>query len=161
MHKTIVTTAALSALIVAGCATRASEVAPTSISAFEYNYLGCQEARAELNSARQREFALTRKQNNAATTDAAAVFLFALPLGSVFGADHEGELAQAKGEVLALDRRVKMACTEEARAAEAASGPPASAPAPVPVVEKHVETAAPPRCGMVKQRDGSTKLVPC
>jgi len=37
--------------------------------------------------------ALTKQQNNAATGDAASVFLFALPLGSVFGADVEGELA--------------------------------------------------------------------
>ncbi|MDA0359354.1 MAG: hypothetical protein O2835_09325 [Proteobacteria bacterium] len=37
--------------------------------------------------------ALTKQQNNAATDDAASVFLFALPLGSVFGADVEGELA--------------------------------------------------------------------
>ena len=37
--------------------------------------------------------ALTKQQNNAATGDAASVFLFSLPLGSVFGADVEGELA--------------------------------------------------------------------
>jgi hypothetical protein len=155
MNKVIVVTAALSALVVAGCATRASEVAPTSISALEYSYLGCQEARAELNSARQREFALTRKQNNAATADAAAVFLFALPLGSVFGADKEGELAQAKGEVLALDRRVKMACTEEARAAAAPDAPPAA----VPVADRG--TAPAKSCGAVRQPDGTVRLVPC
>jgi len=37
--------------------------------------------------------ALTKQQNNAATGDAASVFLFELPLGSVFGADVEDELA--------------------------------------------------------------------
>lgn len=155
MHKVTVTAAALSALVLAGCATRASEVAPTSISALEYSYLGCQDARSELNSARQREFALTRKQNNAATADAAAVFLFALPLGSVFGADKEGELAQAKGEVLALDRRTKMACTEEARAAAAPEAPPAT----LPVADRAV--APTKSCGAVRQANGTVKLVPC
>jgi len=53
---------------------------------------------------------LTKQQNNAATGDAASVFLFALPLGSVFGADVEGELAQAKGKVMALQGAVSINC---------------------------------------------------
>lgn len=97
-------------LSISACATRASSVAPVSISSSDYNGTSCNDARARLETARQTEFALTRKQNNAATADAAAVFLFALPLGSVFGADVHGELAQAKGETLALQRYVNSAC---------------------------------------------------
>jgi hypothetical protein len=82
-----------------------------AISANEYNNLGCQDARAEVQTAQAKEFALSRRQNNAALADAASVFLFLLPLGSVFGADVSGELAQAKGESFALRRRAALACS--------------------------------------------------
>lgn len=112
--------AALLGTSLSGCATRASGVAPVSISAAEYSTLDCAEARAELNTALQKRDALVRRQNNAALADAAAVFLVALPLGSVFGADVEGELAQAKGEALALERATRMACEKEAESRTAA-----------------------------------------
>ena len=54
--------------------------------------------------------ALTKSQNNAATGDAVGVFLVLLPVGSIFGADVEGELAQAKGEVMALQGAVTINC---------------------------------------------------
>lgn len=102
------------ALSVAACAGRANSVAPVSVSATEYSGMTCEDTRAELASARERENALTRRQNNAATADAAGVFLVLLPLGSVFGGDVSGELAQAKGEVDALERAVRINCREEA-----------------------------------------------
>jgi uncharacterized lipoprotein NlpE involved in copper resistance len=105
-----VISATFAALILVGCASRASSVAPVSISSGDYAGLACTDARADLVLAREKENALTRRQNNAATADAASVFLFLLPLGSVFGADVEGELAQAKGETLALERHVRTAC---------------------------------------------------
>lgn len=100
------------------CASRASSIAPVSVSATEYSALSCSEVRDELKTARERENALARRQNNAATADAASVFLVLLPLGSVFGSDVSGELAQAKGEVNALERAVTLNC----RAEEAAMG---------------------------------------
>ncbi|MBT4626349.1 MAG: hypothetical protein HOC63_06620 [Rhodospirillales bacterium] len=51
-----------------------------------------------------------QEKNNAATGDAVAVFITLLPLGSIFGADKEGELAQAKGEVLALEGAISINC---------------------------------------------------
>ncbi len=98
------------ALAVGGCATRASGVAPVAVSSSDYAGMACGKQREELSLARQREEILRKKQNNAATFDAAAVFLFALPLGSVLGQDVEGDLAQAKGEVLALERSIKANC---------------------------------------------------
>jgi hypothetical protein len=38
------------------------------------------------------------------------VFLVLLPLGSVFGADVEGQLGQSKGETLALKRSIRSRC---------------------------------------------------
>lgn len=103
--------ATAAALMLSGCASRASSIAPVAVSSNDYAKLGCEQARAELVTARAKENALARKQNNAATADAASVFLVLLPLGSVFGADVEGELAQAKGETLALERHIKGTCS--------------------------------------------------
>lgn len=106
----VVIGAALVGLSLAGCASRASAVAPVSVASTDYAKMNCDAARAELTSARVKESALSKKQNNAATADAASVFLFLLPLGSVFGADVEGELAQAKGETIAIERHIKTSC---------------------------------------------------
>ena len=101
---------AVAALVLSGCATRASGVAPVAISATDYAGLSCEQAREELGLAHARENALSRRQNNAALADTAGVFLALVPLGSVFGADVEGELAQAKGEVGALERSIRSRC---------------------------------------------------
>lgn len=83
---------------------------PVAVSASEFSGLNCEQARGDLQTARARETALSQRQNNAAVADAASVFLFLLPLGSVFGADVSGDLAQAKGEVIALERTVRSKC---------------------------------------------------
>jgi hypothetical protein len=82
--------------------------------------------------ARERENALTRQQNNAATADAVGVFLLLVPAGSVFGGNVEGELAQAKGEVMALERAVPQRWGAQAAARAA---PPAPASVATPAAE--------------------------
>ena len=100
----------LSSLAIAGCASRASSIAPTAIPSANYKGLSCAETKATLEQKRAKRNALTNKQNNAATGDAVAIVFTLLPLGSIFGADKEGELAQAKGEVLALEGAVSINC---------------------------------------------------
>ena len=102
--------------LLTACAGRANSVAPVAVSSTEYAGWTCEDTRGELDAARQRENALARRQNNAATADAAGVFLVLLPLGSVFGGDVSGELAQAKGEVNALKRAVTANCRSEVEA---------------------------------------------
>jgi len=97
-------------LMVVGCAGRASSVSPVAVSTLEFKHLACEDTKALLSQKTAEQNALTRKQNNAATADAVGVFLILLPLGSVFGADVEGELAQVKGEVNALRRAIGMNC---------------------------------------------------
>lgn len=138
MKSTVLVAASIAALsVLSGCATRASGVAPLSVDASEYYHLSCTEAKAELETARQKEAALSRKQNNAATGDAVGVFLLAVPVGSVFGADVEGELALAKGQARALETAVKKQCREEAEAAEVvkAPAPAAAAVEAAPIAE--------------------------
>ena len=114
MNRLIAATAAAGlCLTMSACASRANSIAPVSVSATEYATLTCAETRYELAEARKRENALTRRQNNAATYDAAGVFLLLVPVGSVFGSDVSGELAQTKGEVNALERAVTINCRAE------------------------------------------------
>ncbi len=57
-----------------------------------------------------KKFTLIHQQNNAAIADTVTVALILLPLGSIFGADKEGELAQPKGEILALEGAMLLNC---------------------------------------------------
>ena len=95
----------------ASCAGRASSIAPASVSALEYKELSCAETKGLLRDKRESERALTQKQNNAATGDAVGVFFVLLPVGSIFGADVSGELAEVKGEVNALERAIAQNCS--------------------------------------------------
>ena len=102
--------ALFSLLVIAGCASRASSIAPVAIPSANYEGMSCDETKVALEQKKAKKNALTTQQNNAATGDAIGVFLVLLPVGSIFGADKEGELAQAKGEVLALEGAVRINC---------------------------------------------------
>jgi len=132
--------------------------APVSISANDYSGLSCADSREQLQTARLRENALVRRQNNAAVADAASVFLVLLPLGSVFGADVAGELAQAKGETLALERHIRSRCDRPQYEVEAEPAAGAVTRAPVPPTTRQSSTRA---CGVQPQANGGNKLIPC
>ena len=78
------------AVLTVGCAGRASSVAPTAIASTDYSNMSCPASREALIGARAREVELSRKQNR--------------------GGDVAGELAQAKGEVAALERHIVNRC---------------------------------------------------
>lgn len=121
--KKIALAAALcvAALPAAGCATRASGVAPVAVSSMDYAGLSCEAARTELAATREKENALSRRQNNAALADTAGVFLALVPVGSIFGANVEGELAQAKGDRIALERNISQRCQGPAAPVQSAA----------------------------------------
>lgn len=100
----------LLSLALVNCASRASSVAPVSVPAADYAGLSCTEARGLLAEKREQENALSRQQNRAATADAVGTFLVLLPVSSLFGGDKEGELAEVKGEVNALERKITSEC---------------------------------------------------
>jgi hypothetical protein len=102
----------LAVLAVSGCASRASSIAPIAVPASNYSGMGCEETKLMLAQTTEKQNALIKSQNNAATGDAVGVFFVLLPVGSIFGADKEGELAQAKGEVMALQGAARIACKE-------------------------------------------------
>jgi len=106
--------------VLAGCASRADSIAPISMPSSNYKGLSCIDTKTALTTARARENELTNSQNNAAIGDTVGVLFVLLPVGSIFGADKEGQLAQAKGEVLALQGAVLINCDEKTAATKSA-----------------------------------------
>lgn len=102
-------------ILVTSCASRPGSVTPVAISASDYANLSCQETISLLSTKRSEQDELSRQQSRAATGDAIGVFFVLLPVGSLVGSDVEGELAQAKGEVVALERAVGLNCDESQR----------------------------------------------
>lgn len=97
-------------LTISACAQRASSIAPAVVPTANYDGYDCDELKVMLNQKTAQKNAVTKQQNNAATWDAVAIWFTLLPLGTVFGMDREGEVAQAKGETMALQGAVQKAC---------------------------------------------------
>jgi hypothetical protein len=113
-NKSIILSIGLLAILSAtSCASRPSAIAPLSVSALEYKGLSCDETKALLDQKRATLTSVSKKQNQAATGDAVGVFFLLIPVGSVVGADNEGAVAQAKGEVIALERAIQINCKAE------------------------------------------------
>ena len=75
-----------------------------------YDGYDCDQLKTMLQQKVAQKHALERQQNNAATMDSVSIWFTLLPLGTVFGMDREGEVAQAKGENMALTGAVQKAC---------------------------------------------------
>lgn len=92
--------------LLAACAQSPGSIAPVSMGA-AYTGLPCRQAAVDLTAERQSLAALESKQKGAVAGDAIGVFLIGVPVSSLTGGDVAGEIAAAKGRVLALDARVK------------------------------------------------------
>ena len=117
----------------AGCAGGAGSVAPIAISSAQYSGLTCQEVQTQLQNARNMEAALTERQNRAQMMDAAGMLLTLLPVASILGENVAGELAQVKGERMALERAEPEHCVDRAAAPVADTVAPTIEPATTPV----------------------------
>lgn len=93
-------------LIATACAKSPDAIAPVSMGD-AYAATSCQQASAELTTERQTLAALEKAQRSAAAGDAIGVFLFAVPVSSLAGGDKSGEIAAAKGKVIALEARLR------------------------------------------------------
>jgi hypothetical protein len=91
--------------IVAGCAKGPAAIAPVSMGN-AYEGIDCARAAAMRNETQAELLALSKSQKQAQIGDAVGVFLIAVPVSSLVGADHEGEIATAKGKINALDSRL-------------------------------------------------------
>jgi len=96
----------LAALLVAACAKQPGGVAPAMAPASAYANFSCPELTHMLVNERARLRSLEKEQKQAAAADAVGVFLFLIPVGSVFGADQEAELAISKGKVQGMEQQM-------------------------------------------------------
>lgn len=105
--KKIVFISIATALALFSCAKRPDAIVPADVPMAAYNGLSCEQLAGELDKERKALSAVSKQQNNAATGDAVGVFLLAVPASTVFGGDKEGEVAVAKGKVMAIENSLK------------------------------------------------------
>jgi hypothetical protein len=89
--------------LVSACAPGPNAVTPYSVGTDLYSGMSCSDINDELRVKNAEVAALSSKQKAAATGDALGVFFILLPVSSLTGGDVQGELAQAKGEQIALE----------------------------------------------------------
>lgn len=91
------------AIGVAACAKSPSSIAALPISSAEYSHMNCSTLAFQHIAANERLKAASDRQNSAQALDAVGVFLVLIPPSALVG-DAEGEVAQYKGEKLAIER---------------------------------------------------------
>lgn len=106
--KRLMIAASFAALMVGGCATKASNVTAQYVSPVQYSHLTCTQVRDELVriSSRVREVSgqQDRKANNDAIATGVGIVLFWPALFFLMSDDHAAELGRLKGEYEALER---------------------------------------------------------
>ena len=115
-------------LLAAGCAKRPDAIPPAAISDAGFLTMECAPLLASLDSERRHLATLSAAQEQAATGDAVGVFLIGVPTASLIGGDKEGEIAVAKGSVLAIESAVRAKGCTTAMAAPPAPETPAALP---------------------------------
>jgi len=91
----------------AGCAKRSGAIEPANIPVSAYTNQSCSSLAQELKQEQATLAALSQAQNNAATGDAVGVFLVAVPVGSLVGADRAGDISVSKGKINAMELAMK------------------------------------------------------
>ena len=90
-------------MIVAGCARRPDAISATTIPMEAYTGDSCSSLAQQLATEKENLSVLSKQQHDAANGDAFGVFLIGVPIGSLAGADKEGEIANSKGKVNAIE----------------------------------------------------------
>lgn len=109
-------------LPVSGCAKRPDAIVPTNMQMTAYTNLSCEEIAREIITEQATLPALSKQQNEAATGDAAGIFMTGVPMPSTFGGDEEGQLTVSKDKLQAM----QSAATSKNCNAPPPSTPPAN-----------------------------------
>ena len=99
------------AALLAGCATKPQNIPPANISPIQFKDLSCDELKLELRLAIEQRDAYIRRQKGNRTRDTLLNVLVLPGLGAV-ASDHEIEVADAKGMVVALEREIAKRCMD-------------------------------------------------
>ncbi|MBX3480799.1 MAG: hypothetical protein KF842_10380 [Caulobacter sp.] len=95
---------AVAGLLLAGCATSAAKVQPISISPLLYANKSCDELALQFAQTDKDLQVQSLRQNKTRRADKVGVLLLGLPLSSMTGHGAEGEVAQLKGEKIAIEK---------------------------------------------------------
>lgn len=93
------------ALSLAACAPSPSAIAPSSMGN-AYAGISCAQARQALTEEQTKLAALSTQQNGAVAGDAIGVLLIGVPMSSLTGGDHTGDIATSKGKIEAYTARL-------------------------------------------------------
>jgi starvation-inducible outer membrane lipoprotein len=106
MRNVMIVMVALAGL--AGCAKTPDQIQASYASDVSYRPLSCADLASEEARASAALVRISEKQQQTAEVDAAGVFLFGMPAGSMAGGNVAPEVGRLKGEVEAI-RRVRQA----------------------------------------------------
>jgi hypothetical protein len=106
--RTVTSLAALLAL--AACARAPEKVQPSYVAADAYAGQSCEALAATAASLAAQEQDLAKRQRYTRNQDIAGVLLVGLPAGRMTGQNHEKELAQSKGQLLAVQAEQQKRC---------------------------------------------------
>ena len=101
--------AATIVLATAGCAAKPQSIAPTRVSSVQFAEFSCAELTYELNLAIEQRAAFARRQSGNRTRDTLLNVLVLPGLGAATG-DHETEVAESKGRVIAIESALATRC---------------------------------------------------
>lgn len=96
----------IAAAALSACASTPGSITPAAMPPSTYDSVSCADALALRNSEQATLATLEGKQSGTAAADAVFVALFLVPVGSLTGGDHSGEIAISKGKMQALDARL-------------------------------------------------------
>lgn len=100
------TIALTAAAMLAACASTPGSIAPAAMPPSAYDSVSCEQTLALRQNEQATLAALESKQNGTVAADAVFVALFLVPVGSLAGGDHAGEIAASKGRLGAMDARI-------------------------------------------------------
>ncbi len=102
--KSTISAAAIALLGVAltACAKNPESIAPMSMPVNAYSGLNCKQLDSEHQKVALQLQQVDAAQRQAVTGDAVGVFLIGVPVSSLSGSDRAGEIAQYKGELVAI-----------------------------------------------------------
>ena len=103
--------AAISLLILAGCAATPGSIEPAYTSPAMFSGLTCDELGAERTKLDAALVVAERRQNRTRTADNFGVALIGLPVGSLSGRGRAQEIAQIKGQIQAVSRETERRCS--------------------------------------------------
>lgn len=111
MKTTAISAVALAALTLSACARGPESIAPVAMPAGSYSSMSCATAAAERSRVATELAALESQQRGAVAGDAIGVLLIGVPVASLTGGDHAGDISVSKGKALSLDAHLMNCAT--------------------------------------------------